>query len=68
MDWMIIEKTLEEELYLESTVRQIQACEDLQLLQGMCSALTTQSWHTAKLLSQAVNHIASLDATIISSD
>ena len=30
MEWMIIEQTLEDELYLEATVREIQSCDDLE--------------------------------------
>ena len=62
MEWMMIEKSLEEELHLEATVREIRACEDLEQVRGLCIALTRQAWHQTKLLKQAVGHIAELDS------
>ena len=62
MDWMVIENSLEEELYLEATVREIQSCEDLERVRSVCVLLTKQSWHQSKLLKQAVGYIAELDA------
>jgi hypothetical protein len=64
MDWMIIEKSLEEELQLERTVREIKSCDDNELLAQLCVAMAQQSWHQSKLLKQAVRHIASLDASM----
>ncbi len=61
-DWMVVTQSLEEELQLERTVREIQGCEDVEVLAGMCVALTRQSWHQGKLLKQAVGHIAERDA------
>jgi hypothetical protein len=62
-DWMIVELTIEEELHLEQTVREIQHCDDPKALAKLCVALTKQQWHQSRLLKQAVGHIASLDAT-----
>ena len=62
MDGMVIENSLEEELYLEATVRDIRSCEDIEKVRSVCVLLTRQSWHQAKLLKQAVGHIAELDA------
>ena len=60
-DWMIVEQTLEEELGLERSVREIESCSDIEVLSQLCVALARQSWHQGKVLSQAVGHIASLD-------
>lgn len=61
-DWMIIrEKSLEEELELERTVREIRACTDTDALAKLCEAMALQSWHQTKLLKQAVEHIASIE-------
>ena len=61
-DWMIVrEKSLEEELELERTVREIRACTDAEALRKLCEAMALQSWHHTKLLKQAVEHIASID-------
>ena len=45
MEWMIIEQTLEDELYLEATVREIHSCDDLEKLRSLCAVLTRQGWH-----------------------
>ena len=62
MDWMVVSPTLEEELSIERSVREVQNCDDNEMLRHLCEALVRQSWHQGKLLAQAVNHIASLDA------
>ena len=67
MEWMIIEQTLEEELYLEATVREIHSCEDLEKLRSLCVSLTRQGYHQTKLIQQAVGHIASLDEAMLPS-
>jgi hypothetical protein len=61
MDWMIVTPSLEEELSIERSVREVQNCDDNEMLRHLCEALVRQSWHQGKLLAQAVNHIASLD-------
>ena len=67
MEWMIIEQTLEDELYLEATVREIQSCDDLEKLRSLCVSLTRQGYHQTKLIQQAVGHIASLDQAMLPS-
>ena len=67
MDWMVIEQSLEEQLYLEAAVRDIRACEDLDAIRSICVVLTKQSWHQTNLLLQAVGYIAELDAGGMSS-
>jgi hypothetical protein len=62
-DWMIVELTMEEELHLEQTVREIQRCNDPKALAKLCVDLTKQQWHQSRLLKQAVGHIASLDSS-----
>jgi len=62
MDWMIVEKSLEEELRLEKTLRAIKSCDDMETIRNLCVALTLQGFHHSKLLSQAVTQIASLEA------
>ena len=66
MEWMVIEKSLEEELHLEATIREIRACEDLEKMRGLCVALTRQAWHQTKILIPAVSHIAQLSSGGIS--
>lgn len=61
-DWMVVNQSLEEELELERTVREIRSCDDAEVLVVMCVALARQSWHQSKLLKQAVGHIAERDA------
>ena len=61
-DWMVVNQTLEEELEVERSVREVNNCDDEQALKLLCSALVRQSWHQSKLLSQAVGRIGELDA------
>jgi len=62
-DWMVVTQTLEEELDLEISVRDIQGCKDDDALRTMCVSLIRTNWHQAKLLQQAVGHIAEIDAS-----
>ena len=61
---MVVNQTLEEELEVERSVREVNNCNDEQALKMLCSALVRQSWHQSKLLSQAVTRIGELDAKI----
>jgi len=61
-DWMIVNQSLEEELELEKSVRDVQRCDDDDALRTMCVSLVRTNWHQAKLLQQAVGHIAERDA------
>lgn len=67
-DWMTLKLTLEQELDIERQVREVQSCEHLETLQGLCAALTRQSYHHNQLLKQAVGRIAELDAKIACAD
>ena len=60
---MVITQSLEEELELEKNVREVQSCSDRDALQELCVSLVRTNWHQAKLLQQAVGHIAELDAS-----
>jgi len=60
--WMIVEQTLEEELSLERSVREIEDCENIDVLSQLCVAMARQHWHQSKLLKQAVSHIALMDS------
>tara|TARA_A100001201_G_scaffold31099_1_gene33601 strand:- start:310 stop:528 length:219 start_codon:yes stop_codon:yes gene_type:complete len=62
-DWMVVDQSLEEELELEKNVRDVQSCSDRDALQELCVSLVRTNWHQAKLLQQAVGHIAELDAS-----
>ncbi len=63
-DWMVVSQTLEEELEVERSVREVHNCNDEEALKMLCSALVRQSWHQGKLLSQAVTRIGELDAKL----
>ena len=60
MEWMVVEQSLEEELTLERSIREIEDCENIDVLSQLCVAMARQQWHQGKLLKQAVNHIASI--------
>ena len=63
-EWMIVEQSLEEELMLERSIREIEDCENIDVLSQLCVAMARQQWHQGKLLKQAVGHIALLDAVL----
>ena len=67
-DWMVVNQSLEEELELERSVRDVQGCTDEDALKTLCVSLVRTNWHQAKLLKQAVGHIGELDASIVASD
>ena len=67
-DWMIVNQSLEEELELERTVRDVQSCTDEDALKMLCVSLVRTNWHQAKLLKQAVGHIGESDASMSWSD
>ena len=60
-EWMIVEQSLEEELTLERSIREIEDCENIDVLSQLCVAMARQQWHQGKLLKQAVGHIAVLE-------
>jgi len=64
MEWMHITQSLEEELTLERSIREIEDCENIDVLSQLCVAMARQQWHQGKLLKQAVGHIALLDAVL----
>ena len=67
-DWLVVEQSLEEELELERTVRGIKNSTDIHELQELCTALVKQQWHQRKLLCQAIERVAELDAKIACAD
>ena len=67
-DWMVVTQTLEEELEVERSVREVNSCSDDVVLKSLCTALVRQNWHQSKLLSQAVGRIGELDAKIACTD
>ena len=64
MEWMVVEQSLEEELTLERSIREIEDCENIDVLSQLCVAMARQHWHQSKLLKQAVGHIALMDAVL----
>ncbi len=64
MEWMHITQSLEEELALERSIREIEDCENIDALTQLCVAMARHQWHQGKLLKQAVGHIALLDAVL----
>ena len=60
-EWMVVEQSLEEELTLERSIREIEDCENIDVLSQLCVAMARQQWHQGKLLKQAVGHIAGLE-------
>jgi len=67
-DWMIFNPSTEELFEVERSVREVQNCQDEEILKTLCVSLVRQSWHQSKLLSQAVGRIGELDAKIATWD
>lgn len=63
-DWLVVHQSLEEELEVERSIREVYSCEDERELKQLCAGLVRQSWHQSKLLSQAVTRIGELDAKL----
>ena len=59
---MVVELSLEEQLAIETQARLVLNCPDSREVAKLCSTLIKQNAHQSKLLSQAVNHIARLEA------
>ena len=63
-DWMVVTQSLDEELALERSVRDVQGCTDESALKALCVSLVRTNWHQAKLLKQAVGHIGQFDESM----
>jgi hypothetical protein len=64
MEWMVVQLSLEEQLALEGQSRLALNCPDSKEVAKLCSTLIKQNAHQAKLIKQAVHHIAALEATL----
>ena len=62
-NWMVVSHTLEEELQTERAIREIKSNEDEDEIKDLCVNLYRQNTHMRKLLNQAVNRIAEMDAS-----
>ena len=61
---MVVEPSLSEQFILERSIREIEDCDNVDVLSKLCVAMARQQWHQGKLLKQAVGHIALLDAVL----
>ena len=64
LEWMVVEQSLEEELTLERSVREIEDCEIIDVLSQLCVAMARQHWHQGKLLKQAVERVGELESIV----
>ena len=62
MEWMVVEFSLEEQLAVETQARVALNHSDSKEVAQLCATLIKQNAHQSKLLSQAVRHIARLEA------
>jgi len=62
MEWMHVTQSLEEELTLERSIREIEDCENIDVLSQLCVAMARQQWHQGKLLKQAVERISQFES------
>ena len=58
----MVTQTLEDELHLENSKREIDHCREVECLQGLCNAMTEQNWYLRKMLRQSIAHIAQLES------
>jgi len=59
---MVVQPSLSEQFGLEQSIREIEDCDNIDVLSQLCvSMLRTQS-HQSRLLKQAVGHIALMEA------
>jgi response regulator RpfG family c-di-GMP phosphodiesterase len=63
-DWMVINQSLEEELEVERSVREVYNCDDQETIKQLCAGLVRQNFAQGKLLNQAVTRIGELDAKL----
>ena len=63
-DWMVVEQSLEEELSLERSIREIEDCENIDVLSRLWVAMARQQWHQGKLLKQAVMRVTELESVM----
>jgi hypothetical protein len=61
-DWMVVQPSLSEQFILERSIREIEDCDNIDVLSQLCVAMARQNWHQGKLLKQAVGHIAELES------
>ena len=61
MNWLVVTKTIEDELQLETAKREINNCCEVESLQDLCNSITAQNWYYQKILKQAVEYIAQLE-------
>ena len=66
MEWMVVTQTLEDELHLENSKRDIDRCCEVESLQDLCNAMTEQNWYLRKMLRQSISHIAQLESEELS--
>ena len=62
MEWMVVQFTLEERLAIENRARSALRHDNANDVAQLCSQLIRQNAYQERLLSQAVNHIARLEA------
>ena len=67
-DWIIFNPSTEELFEVERSVREVQNCQDEEVLKTLCVSLVRQQFHQSRLLSQAVGRIGELDAKIATWD
>lgn len=61
-DWMVVQPSLSEQFILERSIREIEDCDNIDVLSQLCVAMARQNWHQGKLLKQAVGHISELES------
>lgn len=63
-NWMAYEISLNEELKLESAIREVSAHPDIAKVRDLCAKLMRQNYHQQQLLSKAIGRIGELELVI----
>ena len=60
-EWMVVNPSLQQQLELEKTVRDVTSYHDTEKVRSLCASLMRQNYYQQQLIRQATGHIARLE-------
>jgi hypothetical protein len=60
-EWMVVTPSLQQQLELEKTVRDVTGHHDIERVRSLCASLMRQNYYYQQLIKQATGHIAQLE-------
>lgn len=60
-EWMVVSPSLQQQLELEKTVRDVTSHQDVERVRNLCASLMRQNYYHQLLIKQATGHIAKLE-------